>query len=50
MRDAGTTEQINRIPDAVLAENSIEQGWENHRDAAGDATFDPGTHRIGFNW
>src|SRR5215813_8492611 len=42
----GATEQVHRIPDAVMGNDSIQQCWEDHRDSARNSALDPGQYRI----
>ena len=42
-------EQVDRVPDAVVRDESVNDRRKDHGDAAGNAALDPAEDRIGFN-
>ena len=46
---ARAAEQIDRIPDAVLGDEAIQQRRWNHRNSASEPALDAGDDRIGFD-
>src|SRR6202008_2723524 len=50
VRDPGAAQEVHRIPDTVVCNESIHQCWKDHGNAACDTAFDSSLDRICFDW